>query len=134
MVLSGLLIPALIVQMYLAAVGAFTEPQTDRSYVLHSMNGMVVIPALSILSTIAAALARAPGRLIGLTILPFGMVLGQVVIIVLGQAFDDSTGASTPIGLAITGLHAINGMLIVAVAAAVFRRARTLAAATQAAA
>ena len=132
MVLAGLLVLAVVAQFYLAAVGAFARPQDDRSYALHDLNGMVIIPLLSLLATAAAALAKAPGRLIGLAILPLGLVIVQLFIVILGRAVspDDHT---TPAGLAILGLHAINGLATMAVAGLVLRRARLLATAANAA-
>src|SRR5204862_158317 len=73
-VLAGLLLAAVVVQFYFAAVGAFAKPQDDRSFALHDLNGMLVIPLLSLLATAAAALARAPGRLVGLAVAPGGLV------------------------------------------------------------
>lgn len=126
--LSALLLVALLAQFYLAAVGAFTRPQSDASFALHDLNGMMIVPLLSVLATIAAAAARAPGRLIGLTIAPLGLVVVQVLIVVLGRAFNDAGGdRTTPVGLAILGLHAINGMAMLGVAGAVLRQARQLA-------
>jgi hypothetical protein len=126
---SGLLVLALVAQFYLAAVGAFDRPHDDSSFALHSENGMLVIPVLILLATLAAALARAPGRLIALTIAPLGLLVVQVLIVVLGNAVaggdQDPTGAAA---LAILGLHAINGMFMIGVAATVLRRARALAA------
>ena len=128
--LAALLVAAAILQFYFAGVGAFTKPQTDSSYALHSINGMAVIPGLSVLATIAAALARAPGRLIARSLLPFGLVVVQMLLIVLGEAFSDSAGNSTPVGLAIVGLHAVNGMLVIGASVAVLRQARALATGT----
>ncbi|MGI5154341.1 DUF6220 domain-containing protein [Microbispora sp. CA-102843] len=125
--LAGLLLAAAVVQMYLAAVGAFDKPQDDSSFALHSMNGMMVIPVLSLVATAAAAAARVPGRQIGLTILPVGLVIVQALIIALGGLFDDSTGNTTPLSLAILGLHAVNGMAVVGACGMVFRNARQLA-------
>ncbi len=74
-----------------------------------------------------AALAKAPGRLIGLTILPLGLVVVQALIAVLANAFTDAAGASTPLGLTIAGLHALNGIVAVHVVVSVHRAARKLA-------
>ncbi|GAA0396740.1 hypothetical protein GCM10009530_55400 [Microbispora corallina] len=133
-VLAGVLLAATVAQMYFAAVGAFDKPQDDGSFALHSMTGMLVIPVLTLLVTAAAAAARAPGRLIGLSVLPLGLIVVQVLIVVLGRAFDDGAGNSTPVALAILGLHALNGMAVMGVSAAVFRQARRLAAGTAGAA
>jgi hypothetical protein len=126
--LTGLLLLAVLVQFYFAAVGAFTKPQTDKSFMLHSVTGTLIIPLLSLLATIVAALARAPGRLIGLSILPLGLVVVQVLIIVLGDAVSGSSDTTTAAGVAVLGLHAINGLAIMGVAGLLFRRARMLAA------
>ena len=124
--LTGLLLLAVVAQFYFAAVGAFTKPQTDGSFALHDLTGMLIIPVLSLLATLAAAIARVPGRLIGLTILPLGLVVVQVLIIGLGKALSNTDGAehTTAAGLAIMGLHALNGLAIMAVAGTVFARAR----------
>ncbi|MEU8059019.1 DUF6220 domain-containing protein [Microbispora bryophytorum] len=124
--LAGLLLAATVVQMYLAAVGAFDKPQDDSSFALHSINGMMIIPVLSLVATAAAAAARAPGRQIGLTVLPLGLIIVQALIVALGGLFDDSTGNTTPLSLVILGLHAINGMAIMGVCGMVFRNARRL--------
>ena len=76
---------------------------------------MMVIPLLSILATVAAAVARAPGRAIGLAIAPLGLVVVQVLIIAVGKALSDGDD-TTPAALVIYGLHAINGLAIMAVA------------------
>jgi hypothetical protein len=125
--LAGLLLLAVLVQFYFAAVGAFAKPQDENSFALHSVTGMMIIPVLTLLATVAAALARVPGRLIGLTLLPLGLVIVQVLIVVLGKALNDDTDNTTPAGLAILGLHAINGLAVMAAAGVVFRRARMLA-------
>ena len=72
---SALMLLAVIAQFYLAAMGAFTKPpdvvRPNESFSLHAANGYIVIPVLSLLATIAAAVARAPGRLIALSFVPF---------------------------------------------------------------
>ncbi|WP_169948487.1 DUF6220 domain-containing protein [Microbispora sp. H11081] len=125
--IAGLLLAAAVFQMYLAAVGAFDKPQDDSSFALHTMNGMMIIPVLSLVATAAAAAAKAPGRQIGMTVLPLGLIIVQSLIVVVGRLFDDSTGNTTTLSLVILGLHAINGMAIIGVCEFVFRRARQLA-------
>jgi Family of unknown function (DUF6220) len=124
---SFLLLFAFVLQFAFAAVGAFTKPAGDGAYALHSVNGMAVIPALTLLTTLLAALAKAPGRLIGLAILPLGLVVVQVLIAMLSNAFTDDAGASTPLGLTIASLHALNGIVAVHVVVNVVRGARKLA-------
>jgi len=127
LVAAGLLLFAVLAQFYLAAVGAFAKPPDDRSFALHDLNGMMIIPLLSLLATGAAALAKAPGRLIGMTILPLGLVIVQVLIVLIGQLVSGGDDKTTPVGLAIMGLHAVNGLAIMAVSGFVFRGARMLA-------
>lgn len=132
-VVSTLSLASFILQFAFAAVGAFTKPADDGAYHLHSLNGMAVIPALTLLTILLAALAKAPGRLIGLAILPLGLVLVQVLLAALATAFDDAAGASTPLGLTIGGLHALNGIVAVHVVVSVRQAAVRLASPAEAA-
>jgi hypothetical protein len=124
-VVLGLLLASGALQFYLAAVGAFTKPQTEDSFSLHVANGRMVFPILSILAVIAAALAKAPGKLIGHTLAPLGLIIVQSLIIVLGNVIGGATEQrSTPVALAILGLHAVNGMVIMGVLGNLMRKAR----------
>jgi Family of unknown function (DUF6220) len=125
--LSVLMLVTVVAQFYLAAVGAFNKPQTDSSYLLHQITGSTVLPLLSILATIAAAIARAPRRLIGQTILPLGLIVLQFAIIAIGKALGNGTDQTTPLALIVLGLHAVNGLAILGVAGTVLRGARQLA-------
>ncbi|MEV1017240.1 DUF6220 domain-containing protein [Micromonospora sp. NPDC049801] len=127
---SGALLTAFALQFVFAAVGAFTKPAEDGAYALHSVNGMAVIPVLTLLTVLFAALARAPGRLVGLAVLPLGLVVVQALLAMLANAGTDAVGVSTPFGLVIGGLHAVNGIVAVHVVVGVMRGARRLAAAT----
>ncbi|MEV4121545.1 DUF6220 domain-containing protein [Micromonospora sp. NPDC049645] len=126
-VISALLLGAFVLQFVFAAVGGFTKPAGDGAYTLHSVNGMVVIPLLTLLTALVAALAKAPGRLIGLAILPIGLVVLQALIAMLADGFTDASGVSTPLSLTIGGLHALNGIIVVHVVVGVHRAARRLA-------
>jgi hypothetical protein len=87
----------------------------------------MVFPLLAVLSIGVAALAKAPGKLIGLTSLPLALVLVQTLIVMLGNAIGGATEQrTTPLALAILGLHAVNGMIIVGITGTVMRRARAL--------
>ena len=126
--LSGLLLVAVLAQFYFAAVGAFAHPQDDRSYALHGLTGVLVIPIASLLATVAAALARAPGRLVALTLAPVGLVVLQVLIILVGFKLTGSTEhRTTPAGLAILGLHALGGLATLGVTGLILTRARAFA-------
>jgi hypothetical protein len=125
-IVSALLLASFVLQFAFAAVGAFTKPAGDSAYALHSVTGMAVIPVLTLLTTLFAALAKAPGRLIGLAVLPLGLVVVQVLIATLANALTDAAGASTPVGLTIASLHALNGIVAVHVVVSVHRAARKL--------
>src|SRR5690349_18573599 len=125
-IVSTLLLVAFALQFVFAAVGGFTKPAGDGAYSLHSVNGMAVIPVLALLTTLSAALAKAPGRVIGLAILPLGLVVLQALLAGLANAFTDGGGASTPFGLTMGGLHALNGIIAVHVVVTVLRGARRL--------
>ena len=116
-------------QFVFAAVGAFTEPSSDSAYALHGITGMAVIPALTLLTTLFAALAKAPGRLVGLAILPLGLTVLQALLAALPEAFADESGSSTVVGLIFGALHAVNGIIAVHVVVRVVRGANRLAAA-----
>jgi hypothetical protein len=75
--------------------------------------------------TLVAALARLPGRLIGMTGLIAGLVVLQGVIRAIASAFGDM-GDSTTAGQIIFGLHAVNALGIMAVAGMIARQAREL--------
>jgi hypothetical protein len=126
--LAGLMLLAVVAQFYFAAVGAFAKPQDDNSFAVHDLIGTMIIPVLSLLATVAAAVARVPGRLIGLTILPLGLVIVQMLIIGVGTALSDTDAGerTTPAALVVLGLHAVNGLAIMGVAGTVFARARAL--------
>jgi hypothetical protein len=126
-IVSALSLVAFALQFVFAAVGAFTKPAGDGTYALHSVNGMAVIPVLTLLTVLFAALAKAPGRLIGLAALPLGLVVVQALLAALANGSTDAAGASTPLGLTIAGLHAVNGIVAVHVVVNVLRGARQLA-------
>jgi hypothetical protein len=119
----GLLFVALLAQFYFAAVGAFDRPQDADSYAIHTTNGLVVIPALSVLATVVALLARVPARLVVMSILPAVLVAVQLLLGVLGGEDNDVT---TGVGRAILGLHAINGLVTMGIAHMAFMQARAL--------
>lgn len=126
-IVTAVLLAVFALQFAFAAVGAFSRPGGDGAYALHSVTGSAIIPALILLTVLLAVLAKAPGRLIGLAALPFGLVLLQALIAALANASTDAGGASTPLGLTVAGLHAINGIVVVHVVVAVLRAARKLA-------
>ncbi|MEH0934510.1 DUF6220 domain-containing protein [Micromonospora psammae] len=126
-IVSTLSLAAFALQFIFAAVGAFTEPAGDDAYTLHSITGMAVIPGLTLLTILCAVLAKAPGRIVGLAALPLGLVVVQALLAGLANGSTDAAGASTPFGLTIAGLHALNGIIAVHVVVSVHQAARKLA-------
>ncbi|MEU4473573.1 DUF6220 domain-containing protein [Micromonospora sp. NPDC023888] len=125
---SALLLVSFALQFVFAAVGGFTKPAADDAYTLHSVNGMAVIPVFTLLTALFAALAKAPGRLVALALLPIGLVVVQALLAMLATSATDAAGVSTPLGPIIGGLHAVNGIIAVHVVVGVLRAARRLAA------
>ncbi|MFU8849778.1 DUF6220 domain-containing protein [Micromonospora sp. SL1-18] len=123
--LAGLLMLAVVAQFYLAASGAFSTAPHDESFRPHRTLGYVIF-LLPVLMTIVAAVARMPGRLIGMAGLVAGLAAVQAVIVAVAKAFNDTGDTSTTAGQLVFGLHAINGLAIMAVAVRVARQARAL--------
>jgi hypothetical protein len=128
-VVTVLLLVAVVIQFYFAAFGVFTQPANDSQFVLHQMNGRVVLPALCLLVIAAAALARAPGRLIGFSALPLGLLTVQIVLFLVAGLLGSTEEKTNLAGQIILGLHAINGLAILGVTIVLVRRASRLAAA-----
>src|SRR5258705_9189479 len=120
-----MLVLAVVAQFFLAASGAFSTAPNDESFQPHRALGYVIF-LLAVLLTIVAALARMPSRLIGMAGLVAGLTVVQVVIAVLARAFNDTGDTSTTAGQLVFGLHAVNGLIILAIAGTVARRARAL--------
>jgi Family of unknown function (DUF6220) len=125
-----LLLVDVVVQFYFAAFGVFTAPANDAQFVLHQMNGRVVLPVLCLLVIVAAAVARAPGRLIGFSAIPLGLLVMQTVLFILAGLTGSSPEQTNVAGQIILGLHAVNGLCILAVTILLVRRASRFAAAT----
>jgi Family of unknown function (DUF6220) len=124
-VLATLLVLVVVAQFFLAASGAFDTAPKDESFQSHRALGYGIVLFAALL-TIVAALARMPGRLIGMTALVAGLTVVQALIRALADAFNDTGGTGTTAGTLVFGLHAVNGLIILAVTATVARRARAL--------
>jgi hypothetical protein len=123
--LTTLLVLLVVAQFFLAASGAFDTAPADESFGPHRALGYGIV-LFAVLTTIVAALARMPGRLIGMTGLIAGLGVVQGLIHSVAAAFNDPGDTSTTIGKLIFGLHAVNGLGILMVATGVARRARAL--------
>jgi len=122
---ATLLILAIVVQFFFAASGAFDTAPKDEAFQPHRALGYVTL-FIAILTTIVAAVARVPGRVIGMTGLIAGLIVVQAVIRMIADAFNTTGDASTTAGKLIFGLHAVNGLVIMTLAGTVVRRARML--------
>jgi hypothetical protein len=113
--LAGLNLLVVLVQFYLAAVGAFADLPTDESFDAHRALGYVTF-VLPVLMAIWAPLAGLPRRFLGLSLAMAALVSVQVLIAKVAEGLDDG-------GTWLFGLHGINGLVILAVAGAVAYRA-----------
>ena len=126
-VLTGLLMISVLAQFYFAAFGVFTAPATDSQFALHQTNGRLVLPLLCLLCIAAAALARAPGRLIGITAIPLALLILQMALFVIAGLTGSTELRTNVVGQAILGLHAVIGLCFLAVSIVLFLRARRFA-------
>lgn len=126
-IVSVLLLVDVVVQFYFAAFGVFTAPANDSQFVLHQMNGRFVLPLLCLLVIVAAAAARAPGRLIGFSAIPLGLYVMQIVLFILSGLTGSSPEKTNVAGQVILGLHAVNGLALLGVAILLVHRASRLA-------
>jgi hypothetical protein len=120
-VLASVLVLLIVAQFFLAASGAFDPAPNDESFQPHRALGYGIF-FFAILVTIVAALARLPGRLIGMAALVAGLGVVQGLIRAVAAAFDDAGDAGT----VIFGLHAVNALAILAISGSVARQARAL--------
>ena len=125
--LTGLLVVSVVIQFYFAAFGVFTAPENDSQFILHLLNGRFVLPLLCLLCIAAAAIARAPGRLIGFTAIPLGLLVLQTMLFIVAGLAGASPEKTNLAGQLILGLHAINGLCILGVTIMLFLRARRFA-------
>ncbi|GAA2397877.1 hypothetical protein GCM10010404_64540 [Nonomuraea africana] len=118
-----------VLQFYLATYGAFEtpEPADPESAAIgwHVLNGFMVIPAVSLVTTILAAVARAPGKLIGLCAAPIVLVAIQMfVLFPLAELAGATMEKTTPASLYVLGFHAIVGVLLLGAAISAVRGAQ----------
>jgi hypothetical protein len=127
-----LLLVAVLAQFYLATFGAFQTPHPapgadDAMIGYHAMNGTMIIPLVSLLTTIFGALAKAGSRNLWLAIAPVGLVIVQLfVIFPLAELAGATEEKTTTAGLFVMGFHAIVGVVLLWVSVALVRRARAL--------
>lgn len=129
LVVTIVLAVAVVAQFYFAAFGTFgsTGSEDAEMFTGHRVLGTIVIPALSLIAFVIALIARAGGRTVGLSILPFGLVVVQILLFILADAFTGSSYERVTFGGAvILGFHAVNGVAILVVSGVLVHRARRL--------
>ncbi|MGW3351947.1 hypothetical protein ACWDA3_52385 [Nonomuraea rubra] len=128
-VLAALQVGAVLVQFYLATFGAFHRPQPAPMagpIVPHIINGTIVIPVLSLVIALVAAAARAGGRLVGLALVPVGVVVAQLFVVFPLAGMFGEPGVSTTGSNAVLGFHAVLGLVLLWAVVAEYRGARAL--------
>ena len=118
--LAYLLVFIVVAQFVFAATGAFSTAPHEESFGPHHALGYVIF-IVPLVMMIPAALARVPGRIYGLAALVAGLTGLQVVIAELAKSYSGSTA-----GEIVSGLHAVSGLAILAVAGMIARQARRI--------
>ena len=124
-IVSALLLVAFALQFVFAAVGGFTRPAGDDAYACTASTAWRSSPSHSAHRPVrrareGAGKAHRAGDPADRPRRP------PTLIAMLAKAFTDASGVSTPLGLTIGGLHALNGIIAVHVVVGVLRGARQL--------
>lgn len=128
LVVNGLLTLSLVVQLYLAALGVFSEPDDDM-FRFHGMNGRFILPTLVILWIVFGFIARIGRRNIALTFLGLLLLVMQTVYFIIAGALgatpppNPSTPGATSFILA---LHGLGGTLLLLLTIWVFFRVKSM--------
>ena len=125
-VVTVLLLISVVFQFYFAALGVFgPQGEDDNLFGFHQINGRMVLPPLSLLAVILAALARAGARTVWLTALPILLIVVQYLLFIVGGLIGGGTEDNPTVGSAvILGLHAVNGLAIMGTIITLMGRAR----------
>jgi hypothetical protein len=120
--INALLTLSLIAQLYLAALGVFSEPE-DELFRFHGMNGRMILPILLILWIVFGFIAKIGRRNIWLTFAGLVLLALQTVYFIIAGAMGASpppnatTPGATPYVLA---LHGLGGTLLLLLTVWVF--------------
>ena len=125
-VITVLLLISVVAQFYFAALGVFgPQGEDDNLFPFHRINGSAVLPALSLLAVIFAALSRAGARTVWLSALPILLIAVQYLLFILGGVIGGGSEDEPTVGGAvILGLHALNGLAIMGTILTLMARAR----------
>ncbi|WP_139417682.1 DUF6220 domain-containing protein [Agromyces laixinhei] len=113
-IVAWLFTAAVVLQLYFAAVGVFSNPE-DELFAWHGTNGRIVLPILAILLIVSAALARAGKRTIWLSVLPLVLILFQTVLFILTGVIFGLEGPGEPVPLSATLFLSLHGVIGTAV-------------------
>lgn len=118
-----------LLQFYLATFGAFERPvpavgSEDAAIGWHAMNGFTVMPLVSLITVIVAAIARAPGRVTLYCAAPLVAMLLQLGLFELAALTGASETKTGTAGLVILGFHAIVGVVMLGAAILAWRGAQ----------
>jgi len=128
LVINALLTLSLIAQLYLAALGVFSEPEDDL-FRFHGMNGRIILPILLILWIVFGFIARIGRKNIVLTFLGLVLLALQTVYFIIAGAMgatpppNSSTPGATSYVLA---LHGLGGTLLLLLTIWVFFRVKSM--------
>ncbi len=125
-VITVLLLIAVVFQFYFAALGVFgPQGEDDNLYLFHRINGSAVLPALSLLAVLFAALSRAGARTVWLSALPILLIAVQYLLFIVGGLVGGGDEDTPTVGSAvILGLHAVNALAIMGTIITLMTRAR----------
>ncbi len=126
--INALLTVSLIAQLYLAALGVFSEPE-DEMFRFHGMNGRFILPILLILWIVFGFIARIGRKNIGLTFLGLLLLALQTGYFIIAGALGATPppNASTPGGTSfILALHGLGGTLLLLLTVWVFFRVKRM--------
>jgi hypothetical protein len=125
-VITVLLLIAVVLQFYFAALGVFgPQGEDDNLYTFHRINGSAVLPLLTVLAVVFAALSRAGARTVWLSALPILLIAVQYLLFILGGIIGGGDESNPTVGSAvILGLHAVNGLAVMGTILTLMARAR----------
>lgn len=125
-VITVLLLISVVLQFYFAALGVFgPQGEDDNLFAFHRINGSMVLPLLSVLAVIFAALAKAGARTVWLTALPILLIAVQYLLFIIGGLVGGGDENNPTVGTAvILGLHALNGLAVMGTILTLMARAR----------
>jgi hypothetical protein len=131
-VVTVLLLISVVFQFYFAALGVFgPQGEDDNLFGFHRVNGSMVLPLLSVIAVVLAAVSRAGARTVWLQALPILLIAVQYLLFILGGLIGGGDVDHPTVGTAVVlGLHAVNGLAVLGTIITLMTRARRRAFAT----